>query len=182
MIVMSNVWESLSVLTILEVFFFAILHLLFISTPRIIWPKDYFKQQYRGTIIRTPSCCRLIASVLVTSKQWGGDQDVAKPRVIYEDNPSTILDASFKRIFDRYVVTLVLHDRQSIDVTCPKGSRGRKRFNPSSAISSDYEFFSFSISAPKMYHTYFISMLDSYSSTLKISILIQSLWVTIIHL
>lgn len=34
-----------------------------------------------------------------------------EPRVIYEDNPSTVLDASFERIFDRYVVTLALHDR-----------------------------------------------------------------------
>lgn len=49
---------------------------------------------------------------------------MVEPRVIYEDNPSTVLDASFERIFDCYVVTLVLHDRQSIDVTCPKGSRG----------------------------------------------------------
>jgi len=39
---------------------------------------------------------------------------MVEPRVIYEDNPSTILDASFERIFDRYVVTLVLHDRQRV--------------------------------------------------------------------
>lgn len=34
----------------------------------------------------------------------------SEPRVIYEDNPSTVLDASFERIFDRYVVTLALHE------------------------------------------------------------------------
>ena len=87
---------------------------------------------------------------------------MAEPRVIYEDNPSTILDASFERIFDRYVVTLVLHDRQSIDVTCPKGSRNGNGLTHLRLYFLGLRIFlissvSPSISAPKSY-VYFMPM------------------------
>lgn len=160
--------------------FSSILHLLFISKSRIIWPKGYFKQQYRSTIIRTSSCCRLIASVLVTSKQWGGDQDAEEPRVIYEDNPSTVLDAIvWEDLWPLRGYTSVARSSEYWR-NLPEGKPWRKRLNPSSAIQTTN--FSYPTSPlKKIPHLLRISV----TLYVKISILIifiQFLWVTIIQL